>query len=313
MTTITKTSLFLMSHQQLLQLASSYNINTKNKLSSNLPHVTLQQLIWDKLTMTTTTLSKDQIEKINNTKRTPVINRNWYALYVRYGKEQSVIHAITEYLKINAIPNFDKSVEIGLISRDFTLDRLILNIGYPHSYDVGNLHQVENYKSYLLIEIDDLYDSELFYNIIEPFFTSFIDVIGFVGLNITKRLKVSDYDDNGKSRNKTVTVRNKQQFSKGGRSVLKYYVQTTTSPVNLTNNEVRRIQQTNNSFSIYDQPTYNIGDNCWFVTSPKHKCKITITKILDNNTYQVMGKDKFKFPVSISQLEPYVNNYRKIK
>lgn len=285
---LTKTKLFLSSHDELVQLATRSNINVFNKLGFYLPHVTLQQLVMT--TLTTTTLS-DSITAINNAvKVTPAIRRNYYALFIRYGKEKSTINTIVEQLKINAIPDYKKCVESGLISTSFTLDSLILDIAYPHQFDLTTVKLVENYKSYLFIEIDDIYDKDIFTNIIEPFFKSIIDVIGFVGLK----------QDNA--------TRLKQQYSKGGRSVLKYYNDTTTTPVRVTQQESNRVRKNSVNFSIYEKSKFLVGNTVWELTTTKRgiqKRKVEIVKILDNNTYQVKNKLGFKFPISGDNLEAF--------
>ena len=279
---LTKTKLFLSSHSDLVKLAKLLNISCINKLGFYLPHVTLQHLI-----MTTTTLS-DSITAINNA--TPAIRRNYYALFIRYGKEKFTINTIVEQLKINAIPDYKKCVESGLINESFKLDSLILDIAYPHQFDLTTVKLVENYKSYLFIEVADIYDKDIFTNIIEPFFKSMIDVIGFVGLK------------------KDNATRLKQQYSKGGRSVLKYYNDTTTTPVRVTQQESNRVRKKSVNFSIYEKSKFSVGNTVWEMTTTKRgiqKRKVEITKILDNNTYQVKNKLGFKFPISGDQLEAY--------
>jgi len=285
---LTKTKLFLSSHSELVTLATRSNINATNKLGFYLPHVTLQHLIMT--TLTTTTLS-DSITAINNAvKITPAIRRNYYALFIRYGKEKSTINTIVEQLKINAIPDYKHCVESGLINESFKLDSLILDIAYPHQFDLTTVKLVENYKSYLFIEVADIYDKDIFTNIIEPFFKSIIDVIGFVGLK----------QDNA--------TRLKQQYSKGGRSVLKYYNDTTTTPVRVTQHEASRVRKNSVNFSIYEKSKFSVGNTAWELTTTKRgiqKRKVEITKILDNNTYQVKNKLGFKFPISGDNLEAY--------
>ena len=279
---LTKTKLFLSSHSDLVKLAKLLNISCINKLGFYLPHVTLQQLI-----MTTTTLS-DSITAINNA--TPAIRRNYYALFIRYGKEKFTINTIVEQLKINAIPDYKKCVESGLINESFKLDSLILDIAYPHQFDLTTVKLVENYKSYLFIEVADIYDKDIFTNIIEPFFKSIIDVIGFVGLK------------------KDNATRLKQQYSKGGRSVVKYYNDTTTTPVRVTQQESNRVRKNSVNFRIYEKSKFSVGNTVWEMTTTKRgiqKRKVEITKILDNNTYQVKNKLGFKFPISGDQLEAY--------
>ncbi|MBE8967077.1 hypothetical protein IQ277_12720 [Nostocales cyanobacterium LEGE 12452] len=74
---------------------------------------------------------------------------------------------------------------------------------------------------------------------------------------------------------------------------------TITVPVNVTTVEATRLKSAN--FSIYQKYEFNVGDTVW-LNSKGNKCKVMITKILDNNNYQVMGKDRFKYPVSANLL-----------
>jgi hypothetical protein len=84
---------------------------------------------------------------------------------------------------------------------------------------------------------------------------------------------------------------------------------TITVPVKITVNEVKHLTQ--NNLSVYsDTPMFNVGDTVWLNTKGQrsgktHRCKVMITKILDNNHYEVMGKDKFKYPVSGKLLSEY--------
>lgn len=285
-----------MSHSELISLATSLNINTQNKLGGNLPHVTLQNDIF--LAMTTSLDS--QIKKINaEVKPVPVIKRNYYVLFVHYGKEKQCVESIVAALKINAIPEYKRNVDNGVIDENFYLDSLIHDIGYPQHFDIHANHIVENYKSYLFVEIGDIYDMRILHNIIEPFFKSIPCVVSLVGLKIQAKsqIKTKVIDVNGKVKYKSETIvsRKKQIYSKQGREVVHWYDETITMPVNVTTMEASRLKQGN--FSIYQKYEFNVGDTVWLNTKG-NKCKVMITKILDNNNYQVMGKDRFKYPVS---------------
>ncbi|QLE49135.1 hypothetical protein FD724_14170 [Nostoc sp. C057] len=242
------------------------------------------------------------IEVINNTKNTQlltintsqllesklvsVIKRNWYALFVGYGKEQSVVKTIVEQLKINAVPDFKHNVDSGLIPSTFLLSNAILDIAYPHEFDMGDNVIVENNKSYLFIEIDDL-GKNLFYNIIEPFFKSINDVIGFVGLQLRS------------------PVRLKQQYSKQGRSILRFYNDKITVPVNMTSGDYERLHRSNSSVSVFEKSDYAAGEPVWLVTSAKHKAKYWVVKALDHDMYQIRTKKGFKFPASATMLRKF--------
>ena len=282
---ITKTKLFLSSHQELLELAKKNNIETKNKIGGNLPHVTLQNLIWNRLNMGVT---PHQIKKLN-TKAEPIIKRNWYVLYVHYGKENSVINSIVENLKVNAVPNFKENVNAGIIPQHFSLDSLVIDIAYPNEFNLNTQDYQEKYKSYVFIELGDIYDRRVFDNIISPFFKSMMFCVNFVGVKF-----------------KTDT-RLKEQFSKGGRSVLRYYNDQKVVPGTVTKEEVERIKKEGN-FSIYEEPSsdeFNVGDFAWYNISEKTRKKVQIVAVKDNRHYQVMTKDRFKFFLSINDLSKF--------
>ncbi|MCC5660685.1 hypothetical protein LC608_27655 [Nostoc sp. XA010] len=252
------------------------------------------------------------IEVINNPKNTQllttntsqlleskpvsVIKRNWYALFVRYGKEQATVHTIIEQMKINAIPDYKRNVNSGLISSDFLLSDIILDIAYPHEFSMASNMTIENYKSYLFIEIDDLYNTDVFYNIIEPFFKNLIDVIGFVGMKTPK------YANPDK---KTNPIRLKQQYSVQGRSVLKYYNDTVTVPVNVSKVDYERLRLSNGSVSVFDDDLYQPGEPVWFVINAKHKAKYWVVKKLDQDHYQIRTKKWFKFPACANMLRKF--------
>jgi hypothetical protein len=79
---------------------------------------------------------------------------------------------------------------------------------------------------------------------------------------------------------------------------------TITMPVNVTTVEATRLKSAN--FSIYQNYEFNVGDTVWLNTKG-NKCKVMITKILDKNNYQVMGKDRFKYPVDGNSLTKFCN------
>ncbi|GAA6622750.1 transcription termination/antitermination NusG family protein [Scytonema sp. NUACC26] len=283
-----KYRLFGATYQELVALCHEYNVSVQTKAGFNKLHVVLQEELFAVMS------SQNVVEKIKN--QIPVIRRNWYALFVRYGKEQDVIKTIVEQLKLNAVPEFKRNVDNGLIRENFKLDSIILDIAYAHEFDLTGNTTVENYKSYLFVEVDNIYDNNIFHNIVEPFFKNIIDVIGFVGLQEDRRIKT----ENGWQ-----TVRLKQQFSKQGRSVLKYYADKVTTPVKVSYDEYERLERANASVSIYEQHHFSIGEYAWLCIKTKNgiqKRKVQVTKVLDHDHLQVMSKDKFKFPVSILDL-----------
>lgn len=269
--------LFTSSHSDLVKLAQEKKINVFNRLGGYLPHCTLQDILFSIIIR----------ESPSDYKPEPEIKRNWYALFVRYGKEQSTVHAIVEQMKLNAVPDFKRNVDSGLITSDFRLDNIILDIAYPHEFAIASNMLVENYKSYIFIEIDDLYRRNLFYNIIEPFFKNINDVVGFVGLHLK-----SD-------------VRLKQQYSKQGRSVLRFYNDKITVPVNVSFGDYQGLHRSNSSVSVFEESDYQPNEPVWFVTSVKHKAKYWVVKMLDHDTYQIRTKQGFKFPASATMLRKF--------
>lgn len=109
--------------------------------------------------------------------------------------------------------NVQKLQRQSILDNSFQLGELILDCGYPYDYDFGSQGIVENYKSYIFLEIDNIFDFRVFDDVISPFFKSLDFVYNFTGINVkTKERLLQKFSENGRSK-----------FSKDGRSVIRYH------------------------------------------------------------------------------------------
>jgi transcription antitermination factor NusG len=282
---ITKTSLFLMPHTELISLALEKKINVFNKLGTYLPHVTLQKLIW-KHHMT------NNIE--NTTTNTRDLESSWYVLHTMNGQEMLVIEKINSLLTSNAIDRKKDLIEAGYITHNFKLNNYIIDLGFPREYDIVHDKQCQAYNTYVFIEIapiqgNDLFTGqEIFNQVFLPLLQRIEGVKDFVGTYE----KVP-----GLRRTEIIKMNKRDKISRKQVEKIK--------PSKLTHNDYVNIKSSHSSFSYYEDKLLKVDDVCWFTPNlDKPHCRhlVKVVKLLTYDKFQVVNNIGTKYVVNINNL-----------
>jgi transcription antitermination factor NusG len=285
---LTKTKLFLMSHSQLVSLALEKKLNVHNALGFHLPHVTLQQLIWNKYMLdnnitedTTNTVSRD-------------LESSWYVLHCINGQEQIVMQKINRLLTSNLIDRKKDLIEAGYITPAFRLHDYILDIGFPREYDLVANKQDQKYNTYVFVELDVIRGNDLFtgQQIFNQVFLPLLQSIGGVKDFVGTYFKVP-----GLRRTEIIRMNKREKVSRKQVEKIK--------PSKLPESDYLNIERSHSSFSYYEEKLLDVGNVCWFVPNlDKPHCKhlVKVVKVLTYDKFQVINQLGHKYAVSVNNL-----------
>jgi transcription antitermination factor NusG len=285
---ITKTSLFLMPHTELISLALEKKINIFNKLNTLLPHVTLQKLIW-KHHMTNNITENTTI--VTNTRDLP---SSWYVLHTDNGQEMLVIEKINKIINNNAIDTKKDLVEAGYITHNFKLSDYILDLGFPREYDLINNKQDQSYNTYVFIEIGTIQGTDFF---------SGEEIFNSVFLPLLQRIEgVKDFVGTyekvpGLRRTEIIRMNKRDKISRKQVEKIK--------PSKLSETDYIKVESSHSSFSYYEEKLFNIDDICWFTPNldkPHNKHLVKVVKLITYDKFQVVNNINQKYVVSVNNL-----------
>jgi len=289
MQTITKTSLFLSTHSELVAIALEHNLNIKNNLGTLLPHTTLQKLIWKHHIMTNNITENTTI--VTNTRD---LLSSWYVLHVINGQEQIVMDKINSLLTSNAIDNKNNLIDAGYITHNFKLNNYILDLGFPREYDIVHDKQCQAYNTYVFIEIDkipanDLFTGQQIFNqVFIPLLQKIQGVKDFVGTYE----KVP-----GLRKTEIIRMNKRDKISRKQVEKIK--------PSKLQEKDYVNIERSHSSFSYYEDKLLKVDDVCWFTPNldkPHNKHLVKVTKQVTYDKFSVVNNIGTKYVVNINNL-----------
>jgi transcription antitermination factor NusG len=285
---ITKTSLFLSTHSELVAIALELDLEIKNNLGTLLPHTTLQKLIW-KHHMTNNITENTTI--VTNTRD---LESSWYVLHTINGQEQIVMDKVNNLINNNAIDRKNNLIDAGYINTAFKLSDYILDIGFPREYDLVHNKQDQSYNTYIFIEIapiqgNDLFTGqEIFNQVFLPLLQRIEGVKDFVGTYE----KVP-----GLRKTEIIRMNKRDKISRKQVEKIK--------PSKLQEKDYVNIERSHSSFSYYEDKLLKVDDVCWFTPSPDkphYRHLVKVVKLLTYDKFQVVNNIGTKYVVSINNL-----------
>lgn len=292
---LSKLPLILKKNDELISIAKKLSISRESYINSlgMTIHNLLVNSILEKL--------PDEV-KASKTKKPPLshfLGKNvlhdyqyrsgWYAVRVITPHEYNICTKIFKLVRENNF--FVTKIENGKeILEKLDLSNII-DVAYPYSYDCKDLKNKENYRGYIFLHLnlpDSGIENALIIENLRQFLKNIENVIGFVGFNVPEN---------------KLSIEQVVSFA-SGKQKINTYRKNIVLPSKAKDTEVKKLKNTNNSFSVGDLPELKPGFVLFYVNQNGKHRKVVITGIKDNNTYLIryLNSEMRSFPVSRDRL-----------